>query len=177
MYKVERIFDHRGLKCVVTYNTGGFRCGYVGVDKSHCLYECGFKDHCPILEEHAHTLVNFTPLQKDLDILMSHPTDNYIISPRLVFSVHGGITWSGGGPGSQYPIDSDLWWFGYDCNHAWDKKDLSCARKDSLLEMVVQLQLGEHRTLEYCENECKQLAEQLYHFQSKIRREYSMLMM
>jgi hypothetical protein len=66
-------------------------------------------------------------------------------------TVHGGLTYSGNG---DYPVPSDLWWFGYDCGHLGD-----AAAPGSLLARFAFG--GVHRTLEYCENECESLAKQL----------------
>ena len=88
------------------------------------------------------------------------------------FEVHGGITYAGGGKKSKYPVESDLWWFGFDCAHAWDAKDYESAKwifKDDpkILNMLEWYELdgfqvhGTIRTLEYVENECKNLADQL----------------
>lgn len=34
----EKTFECKGFPCVITFNSLGFRCGYVGVDKNHPLY-------------------------------------------------------------------------------------------------------------------------------------------
>lgn len=82
-------------------------------------------------------------------------------SPDVYFNVHGGVTYTGGGKGSKYPVESDLWWFGYDCNHAGDGKDLSVV-SDALREIKIRFPTyGIIRTTEYCIDECKSLAEQL----------------
>lgn len=64
--------------------------------------------------------------------------------------VHGGLTYSGGD--GLYPIEYDkekLWWFGFDCMHFGD------------LRLGRYYSAGSHRSLEYIENECESLAEQL----------------
>lgn len=55
--------------------------------------------------------------------------------------VHGGITFSGSPPGF------DSYWFGYDCAHSCDKTFFNPN--------------GIERTLEYCVEECENLAKQL----------------
>lgn len=52
-----------------------------------------------------------------------------IIKDESPFFVHGGITYSGGGKGSTYPIESDLWWLGFDCIHLGDDIDFNCLKK------------------------------------------------
>ena len=78
---------------------------------------------------------------------------------------------SNGGKNSNYPINSDLWWFGFDCGHYDDSNDYDLAieyfphLKEHLLwtkEIEGRYPIGkEIRTLEYVEKECKKLAEQL----------------
>lgn len=92
------------------------------------------------------------------------------------FQCHGGITYTGGGEHSDYPIESDLWWFGFDCGHAGDRPDYEYAikqfpkRRDEL-ERILDIQNQRHydgdviRTEEYVADECKNLAEQLKEFE------------
>lgn len=63
--------------------------------------------------------------------------------------VHGGLTFGKANP--KYPVESDLFWFGYDCAHAGDLVP-GLGYSDSE---------DEERTLEYCIDECESLAKQL----------------
>ena len=92
------------------------------------------------------------------------------------FQCHGGITYAGGGEHSDYPIESDLWWFGFDCAHYGDADDLDRAidlfpsRKDMYLlkkRVTSRYPIDEAviRTEEYVTDECKKLAEQLKEFE------------
>ena len=49
------------------------------------------------------------------------------ISIECYFNCHEGITYSNGGKNSNYPINSDLWWFGFDCGHCYDSNDYDLA--------------------------------------------------
>lgn len=62
-------------------------------------------------------------------------------------SVHGGITWSRGI--SPQAIETDSWWFGFDCAHAGDVTAYFSGPNDV------------YRTEEYVMAECKSLAKQL----------------
>jgi len=57
--------------------------------------------------------------------------------------VHGGLTFSSAACHENYPVDSseDLWWFGFDCAHAFDRL--------------------EPKSLSYVICECEHLAKQL----------------
>ena len=79
-------------------------------------------------------------------------------SPEYVFEVHGGLTYSGNGGDKRkgtYPVESDLWWFGYDCGHAGDAPAPGSRMAQYRFDGDI------HRTLEYCINECELLATQL----------------
>lgn len=138
-FVVEKDFTHCGLRCVVVLQNMGHRCGYVGVPQGHNLF-CQYAD---------------------FDVIE-------------MLEVHGGITYSGGGIESYYPVESDLWWFGFDCAHYMDLNDFDAALKAfddaetqrSLLSYkhICEQYPDKHgvvRTLEYCVEQCKHLAEQL----------------
>lgn len=140
-FVVEREFEHCGLRCVVVFQDMGHRCGYVGVREDHPLYgACYGTDEIDILD------------------------------------VHGGITYASDGRG-QYPIESDIfWWFGFNCAHYGDLGDHTTSlryfphlREQIMVRMRVDEQykyeFGSIRTLEYVENQCKLLAEQLFEYE------------
>ena len=55
----------------------------------------------------------------------------------------------------------DIWWFGYDCGHAGDAKDLRFVKKE-IREIEEKFPIpGEIRSLNYCISECESLAKQL----------------
>ncbi|MCM1500769.1 MAG: hypothetical protein NC124_20110, partial [Clostridium sp.] len=81
------------------------------------------------------------------------------------FDVHGGITYSGGGKNSKYPVESDLYWFGFDCGHYYDQIDCEKLREyfpdgkftESRISEAINFEGSEIRTLEYVRQECKNL--------------------
>lgn len=118
-----------------TYN--GFRCVVVGQDLGHRCGYVGIPD--------GHKLYG-----SDYN--------------GLNFDVHGGLTFSGGG-GSKYPVESNLWWLGFDCAHCDDAMD-----KDLILKLAppqfVENRLrmcwgGTVRTQEYVESELRSLVDQI----------------
>ncbi len=160
-YKVESDFMHEGCRCVVIMTTMGHRCGYVGIDKAHPLYEVDYGQKVDCLKTAD---MNDVPMDKaGMGQILKGMTGEYgepQISPEMFFAVHGGITFSGGAP-SKYPVVSDLWWFGYDCAHYGDAKDLSVIENESERRIYSTFNDGIVRTKKYCEQECKNLAEQL----------------
>lgn len=122
-YIVEREFEHVGYKCVVIFGNMAHRCGYVGIPKNHTLYGKNYDYHLEIKKSDiwGREVSGIFPL------LGACIDEDERIRIEAYFQCHGGISYSGGGTNSNYPIKSDLWWFGFDCGHAGDKADLDYA--------------------------------------------------
>lgn len=114
-----------GLRAVVIMGSLGYRCGYVGVPTTHPLFCVGYSLDTPAFEA---------------------------ASPEGMLDVHGGLTYAGGG--GDYPVPSELWWFGYDCGHYGD-----APAPGSPMERLTFS--GVHRTLDFCIEQCESLAHQL----------------
>ena len=79
---------------------------------------------------------------------------------------HGGLTYSGG---RNYPVlnDDGLWWFGFDCDHAWDAIDIDALKSkfpDSSHLDLAELpwkREGHVWTQQEVENECRRLVQEL----------------
>jgi hypothetical protein len=98
-----------GFRAVVTMGFMGFRCGYVGIPVGHPLYGIDYGTESDALAE----LPEGEPLGKRgiIPVLCASIEGRIPRSPEMTFDVHGGITYSGGR--DDYPVTSDLWWFGY----------------------------------------------------------------
>lgn len=115
-----------GLPCIARRTPAGFWCGYVAVPPGHPL----------------------------------HGTqDTYGAAEGL--PAHGGITYAAGCDGDQeYGIchkpspgePDDVWWFGFDCAHAWDSAPSREFRRYPNLGPRV------YRTLDYVRDQCATLA-------------------
>lgn len=171
-YIVEREFEHSGYKCVVAFGFTGHRCGYVGIPKSHSLYGKGYQEHLDIKKAD----IGHREISGVFPLLGAYFDEDERIRIEAYFQCHGGITFANGGENSHYPIDSDLWWFGFDCGHAGDKPDLKYAiekfpyyvkelRVSKQIEDLYPNEGGVIRTEQYVANECKKLAEQLKEFE------------
>jgi len=137
-YQVEADFMHEGNRCVVIALDAGHRCGYVGIPSENVLYDKEYDDQI-----------------KELD---------RGITPSRHFIVHGGITYAGGGLHSKYPVKSDLWWFGFDCDHYGDAKDFSIMDDRHKLLFSGGFDYGTIKDKNYCISNCKKLSEQLNEF-------------
>lgn len=159
---VEKDWTHKCLRCVVIATDFGHRCGYVGVEEGHPLYNLDYTAPTPdSLQKYVEKVKN-SPIGKRgiIDIFCSAGDETLRVG--LLFDVHGGITYSDGG---NYPVKSNpqLWWFGYDCGHSGDAKDRNLMSK-KYLEIELKYELyndGVVRDLAYCTQECENLADQL----------------
>jgi hypothetical protein len=170
MYNIEKFWECEGLKCVVIAVDRGHRCGYVGVDITHPLYQFGYSSTIPpeLIEKWRKKKETELVGKRGIIDLFCYDDEN----PRvgIIFDVHGGITYADGGKKSKYPLNSDLWWFGFDCAHAGDGKDITIMSAKQLeWETEFNTKYGYRwnqfdgipRTLEYCVEECESLAKQL----------------
>ena len=168
----ESDFEYKGYRCVTIITDMGHRCGYVGLPEGHPLYR-----------KHESDGINVTmkELEEDEEMgqignrgvltLMFNMQDDEEDEVRLglYFKVHGGITYAAGGKDSHHPVDSDLWWLGFDCGHAGDCPDYELLEKTWGDNEMVRHRLEdkwlydgyEVRTLEYVQQECKNLVDQI----------------
>jgi hypothetical protein len=110
-----------GLRAVCYLIPNKHRCGYVEVPVGHPLYGVGYSEATDAL---ASVDMESLPLGKKSPVLIltagvdTLPGETIRRSPDVVFDVHGGLTYSGGK--GKYPVESDGWWFGFDCAHHGD---------------------------------------------------------
>lgn len=149
-----------GLRAVAVIVRNSHRCGYVGVGGGHPLYGVGYDDPCELLSP----LPLEEPLGKrsSLTVFFYNPEESP--SPMVFFDVHGSLTYSGNRTG-KYPVPSDLWWFGFDCAHAGDA--YLPEYYEELNRLGGSYVFAPHesevvRSLDYVEEECESLAEQLH---------------
>lgn len=171
-YKVEKVFDVHGFDCVVTLNSMGFRCGYVGVKKSSPLYGVDYGEDLKN-EELLDGLKDAEIGKRGVVPVLCW--DGEKVSPDLLFNVHGGLTYSAG---NDYPVKKeDTWWFGFDCGHCDDAKDWEALKQNfpkERWETVYEIELkyptgGTIRTKEYVMQECKSLVEQIIAVESVLK--------
>ncbi len=129
----EKRFEYKGFSCVILFMPGAYRCGYVGLPKRNRFYG------------------------KDYDDI---PVD-----------CHCGLTYSN--ENLYHQSDENTWWIGFDCAHGCDGYDTETAKRlfADDKNVVEQLERMEDyfgirdenpvRTLEYCEEQCKSIVEQV----------------
>lgn len=151
-YIIEKEWISNNLKCIVVFQKGGYRCGYVEVPQTHPLFR-------KIYTEYLNKSTN--------------------IEIKDFFKVHGGITFSG--EFSEYSTTDTDWCFGFDCAHWNDKQDFDLAEKYfpeekalySILKNTSTIFTSEKncsiKTLNYVVEQCESLAKQLIDYENSIQ--------
>lgn len=129
--KLEKQFEYKGFPCVILFMPTGYRCGYVGI-----------------------------------------PKDVKIDTESI--ECHGGITYNS--DHLYHQERKDLFWIGFDCAHCFDGYDVEAAKKlfadeTDVMEQIALLERTGYfsvcnegnsvRTLEYCEEECRKIVNQV----------------
>lgn len=129
----------------------GHWCGYVGVGPDHPWHG---KDYSQAVGEHT----------DDCDVANGWC---YSHSPCGLTNVHGGLTFAGAcqpynEKHSEHRVchtpepgePDEVWWFGFDCAHAWDRTPYDYASGSSMRG-------GYYKDLDFVRGECARLADQL----------------
>lgn len=163
-----RMFEAAGMVCMVRRVWSGNLCGYVGVGRSHPLYQVGARDLVPApdtwterpfnVDEHGVIETFLTVLEHNAGDI----PDGFAPLSALI-SVHGGLTWAA-------PIhDHTGWWFGFDCGHAGDISPGLIATVQSVgLDTSHYFAWGSYRTFDYVVSETATLAQQIADWTAKI---------
>lgn len=167
--KTQWIDRATGLDCLIVRNPWGALCGYVGVPPEHPWHG---RDYEAIPVE-CHGGVTFADgCEKDIDRsadndqiiawLTGRFTDGLIDTEPFEASVAGVLSGEARGvchvPAPGRP--DDVWWFGFDCAHAFDLvPGLSVLGKP--MADAFDWEHGQYRDIGYVMSECADLAKQL----------------
>lgn len=129
--KQEKRFEYKGFPCVILFMPMGYRCGYVGV-----------------------------PIKQGKTISKDE------------INCHCGVTY--GETHLHYQDDTDKLWIGFDCGHCCDGYDVEKIKElyaddESVMKQTERMsdyfkicnEENPVHTLEYCEEQCKGIVEQL----------------
>lgn len=136
-----------GLPCLAVRNrTMGHWCGYVGLPPEHQLYGKGYE--VPDVEVHGGlTFANkCSPVADEAKGICHTPS-----------------------PGEP----DHVWWFGFDCAHAWDYSPQQVKDAKELGYPFTINDDQDYRTLDYVQQECASLARQLLTPDVKVSEERS----
>lgn len=151
--KAQWVDERTGLDCLIVRGPVGALCGYVGVGPDHPWHGRDYSEGTPTEDE----------------------PDGYYAEdcPALALDVHGGITYAArcreGDDESvgvcHVPLPgrpTNVWWFGFDCAHAWDIAPGADARAVALGAPWPWHAPDEvYRTIGYVRAQCRDLAAQL----------------
>ena len=167
-----------------------YRCGYVAIPSTNILHGVGYSQSTVKLRHAWKSIMKHErednkrgPMVVLLAACAGEDSPKNW-SPDMIFNIHGGLTYSGGG---NYPIENpdNLWVFEFDCGHAGDGTLIPYFKNDPTMEecpvrkaIIVGLRViriehglrfmhwvcGVHRT-EFVVAECEILAEKLKAFE------------
>lgn len=150
-----------GFRAVVIMGDLGHHCGYVGLPPGHPLFGCEYSASSAALQRPADD--EQVGGRSAISVLCAAFDESRMQAPEMVFDVHGSLTYSGGN--GKYPVESNLWWFGYDCAHHGDRASdeyLETLRtKYPDMPFMWSDETGTFRDADYCERECESLARQI----------------
>lgn len=134
MLKIESDFEYNGYRCVTTFNSMGFRCGYVGIQKYRVsqLGKYWFDNSLSV-----HGGVTFSG--------EDHPVED----PNLYF-----IGFDCGHYGDGYDFDEVL--------RLWGDDD--SIRESIYILADEKFHQFPARTLDYVQNECRQMVDQIVEY-------------
>lgn len=154
--KMQWVDDATDLDCLIVRNGGGALCGYVGVPPEHPWHGVGYSE-C------------FRGSDCDTD-----PDDYWCENrPDAATEVHGGLTFADSCHDTGDPSKGichipepgrpdDVWWFGFDCAHAYDLCPASDARLRESGFDPRRYEVGEtYKDVAYVKREIANLAQQL----------------
>lgn len=147
-----------GYRCLMRRGPTGAWCGYVQVPESHPLYGVPYYRTTKWLERLLRARLEQPVGERPgLAVMIAYLTGKAVASPEIVFTVHGGITFSG--PRETEPNGKKGgWWFGFDCAHAGDFSP----KIQALLGRVGGRPGEEYRDRAYVQSEVERLAIQLF---------------
>lgn len=178
-----------GLRCLARRASSGNWCGYVGVPKTHPAHGLTYyldADFDPEKREIpwtslARNVPRFQRADAAMERLQREAYQRKVAEWRAAqgrvpiqtmvnhLTAHGGLTYSAAWP----DIDRELWFFGFDCGHAWDLSPALRALTRSLPGYRDEPQIDRHetyRTLDYVRKQCASLALQLADIQQTVER-------
>lgn len=154
-----------GFRAVVviglrTDGTKRHRCGYVGVPEGHFAYGKNYNEQLDCIIQDAVDTCTIGDKSPLLVLTATYKSDEEEKKVRRSLNVlidcHGGLTFSGNGKDGEYPVQSDLWWFGFDCAHYRD-----APIDPDAYAYGYRHEEGEIRGLDYVEENCESIAKQL----------------
>ena len=166
MYKIEAAWQtDEGYTAAVLMTGMGHRCGYVGIPSTHPLHGVDYNESTPLLADYYNKVkdqeINIGEDVSVFSLICCGSSEEDRYKPGILLHVHGGITYASKGGLYPVPFSDHLWFYGFDCAHPGDARDLSIV--DSAIRKIETdfPRDGVIRSLEYCVEQCNRLSKQL----------------
>ena len=164
------VFESHGYRCVISRNKSLKSLnGYVGIPATHPLFGTETAEHNECLALLKARRLNSPPMEHEgiyvmLGMLVG--SDDVLSTPSGAFIVHGGLSYSNMKCPPDFQ-DDNLWYFGFDCGHAWDFQpgmaELLFRLSDPLYMEEMEESAGQvYRNMDYVRDEVMSLADQLH---------------
>lgn len=155
--RISKEFIYKGYKAFIVELIAGHRCGYVEIPEGNLFFKKEFNEKMPEIDR---KYLEDKPIGKRGIIDLVVNAGEEVQDAGFFFDVHGGITYS-----RDYLFDyKDSWFYGFDCAHCDDGKDISLMddkHRQMCEEHPFLLNNGIARTEEYVEEELKRLVDQI----------------
>jgi hypothetical protein len=168
--RVEWNDERTGLACRIIRNMMfGHLNGYVGVPPTHPYFGWGYGDNIKLapgdLDED--TTIDDMGIFNTFIYAMQGAGERGTIPLGMTLKAHQGITWSGELAGCSDMQTSGLWFFGFDCGHAWD---VSPGLNRMMAPLIAELPIPDrkYRDLDYVRKEVTALAFQLRQLETRV---------
>ena len=173
-YVVEKDWiTQAGLRAVViaVFHSGTqkkqARCGYVGVSKESAFFGKAYSEQLDFISQEQ---AQNSQIGEKSPILILAATvgsdDSKTLVRRsldIIIDCHGGLTYASHEENSNYPVESNLWWFGFDCSHYEDGYITPSPYAFDYTEFPA-------KSLEFCEMQCEKIAVQLRDLESTVQQ-------
>lgn len=165
---IESDFMYKGYRCVTTFMDNGYRCGYIGLEKTHPLYGKNISDAIKVklADIFDQSFGKRSPILM-LKFMVIEPDES--ISLDMYLDVHGGITYADGN--GKHPVESDF-------GHAGDARDIEALKaawpnteRTQYLMNDLTFEDDVVRTKEYVQKECRSLVDQIVKYCEKYEKE------
>jgi hypothetical protein len=162
--------ERTGLTCLIVREMlmGGL-CGYVGVPPSHPYFGWRYNDHIKLapgdLEDAS---LNDIGIVNAFCYALGGGPSQGTIDLGMTLKVHHGISWSG--ERDDFTTQTGLWFFGFDCGHAWDVLPGLEAKFRHF-----DIPDRQYRDIEYVKREVTSLAFQLRQLETRVLIDHGML--
>lgn len=135
-------FEAEGYKCFILWVNESHYCGYVAIPKEHPAYGKSYYTYSVDFDDVTEGFLKQKPILEAINDI----------------EVHGGITYADNDLRDKVKPEDNLWLFGFDASHAWDK---------TLSEYSYGSEGATFKDRLFMKEQCEKLAKQLKEIEVK----------